>query len=68
MVTASYCDVWGSGNANYQNFTPDASCISADPLFVNPAAGDFHLGTGSPCIAPASDGGDMGYRYDTSAL
>jgi len=68
VVTAYYCNAWGNGNANYSNFTPDASCISANPLFVNPAAGDFHLGSGSPSIGTASDSGDMGYRYSASAL
>ena len=34
--------------------------ISADPLF-NP---DYTLGTGSPCLGAASDGGDMGRLFD----
>ena len=41
-VTVNYCDVNG-GFAGTGNF-------DKNPLFVNPAAGDFHLNTGSPCI------------------
>jgi len=62
--TITYCDVQGgwSGQGN----------ISADPLFVDPGAGDFHLQWGSPCIdtgdpnsAPDPDGtrADMGAFY-----
>jgi len=38
----TYCDIrWGySGEGN----------IDTDPLFVNPAGGDYHLQPGSPCI------------------
>lgn len=28
----------------------DANSIGADPILVNPAAGDLHLGAGSPCV------------------
>ena len=40
--TLNYCDVQG-GYAGGGN-------IDADPLFVDPGNGDYHLGDGSPCI------------------
>ena len=63
----TYCDVWNNGT-NYYNCSAGTGCISADPKWVNPASGDFHLQAGSPCDNTASDGGDMGYRYSSSAL
>jgi len=41
-LSITYSDIQGgwSGEGN----------IDADPLFVNPSAGDFHLQAGSPCI------------------
>lgn len=40
-----YCDVGNSGGC-----TPGSNNISADPLFVNSAGGDYHLTLSSPCI------------------
>jgi uncharacterized repeat protein (TIGR01451 family) len=43
-------DVWGNSVANYSKLSPGTNDISADPLFVNPSSGDYHLQEGSPCI------------------
>ena len=45
------------GTLNYCLTSPTAGVggITGDPLFVNSAAGDFHLQPGSPCINAGSD-------------
>ncbi len=55
--TISYTTIEG-GLAGFSGpFTPGAGILAADPLFVNPAAGDLHLGPGSPC----RDAGDPAF-------
>lgn len=49
IISISYNDVWGNG-VYYDGVSPGPGDISADPLFVNPAAGDYHLQDCSPCI------------------
>ncbi len=62
--TISYNDVWGNGT-NYYGVSPGPGDISADPLFVDPAAGDYRLQAGSPAIdagtndAPGLPGADF---------
>jgi len=61
MVT--YCDVRGGW--------PGEGNIDADPLFVDPEAGDFHLQWGSPCIDtgdPDSPPDPDGTRVDMGAF
>lgn len=50
----TYNNVWNNPGGNYSRCSPGTGCISADPWFVNPAADDFRLQPGSPCI----DAGD----------
>jgi hypothetical protein len=56
--TIKNCNVYSSSGLAYggicANQTGINGNISADPLFVNPAAGDYHLRPGSPAI----DAGD----------
>jgi len=45
----TYCDVQGGYSG--------ATNIDADPLFVDPGAGDYHLRPGSPCIDAGTNEG-----------
>jgi len=56
-ITIDHNDVWDNGWANYFNVTPGAGDISADPLFVDVANGDYHLQVGSPCIDKGTSAG-----------
>jgi hypothetical protein len=50
VITIDHNDVWDNGWANYVNVIAGTGDISADPLFVDVANGDYHLQAGSPCI------------------
>lgn len=41
----------GGGGANLLNLTANSTESTSDPLFTNPASGDFSLQTGSPALA-----------------
>jgi uncharacterized repeat protein (TIGR01451 family) len=47
--TVEYNDVWDSSVAHYAGVSGNPGHISCDPLFVNAAAGDYHLSVGS-CV------------------
>jgi len=85
-VDMANCIVWANGEnaflndgsgtlavaySDVQEITPGDGNINADPLFVNAAAGDFHLMAGSPCIDagdPASPLDPDGTRADMGAF
>jgi hypothetical protein len=54
-LTVTHNDVFANAAFNYQNLDPGSDDISADPRFVNPAAGDYRLGHDSPAVDAGSD-------------
>jgi len=66
----AYNDVWNSTGAAYDGCSAGVGSISADPVFADTAAYDYHLGVHSPAIDtgnpsyddPDGSPGDMG-RY-----
>jgi hypothetical protein len=75
LVPRGYNNLFNNGAGGTRNFDcrhcPGTGSISADPLFVNLLAGDFHLQAGSPSIdtgAPESQFNDVdGTRNDMGA-
>lgn len=68
-----------TGNVSFGSIAPrladwrtitsaDAHSVEQDPLFVDPAAGDFRLATLSPARGRASDGSDLGFRAGATPL
>jgi len=55
----AYNDVYGNAGGDYFGCSPGPGSISADPMFVNPAGGDYRLQLGSSCI----DAGDPDPNY-----
>lgn len=50
----TYSDIGGSG------IVPGSGNINSDPLFTDPANGDFTLQSGSPCVGAGESGVNMG--------
>jgi len=73
----SYNDVFGNSKGNYYEgywgpptpFTPSPGTgeISTDPLFMDPAVGDYRLSENSPCIGAGEGGTNMGASFSICA-
>ena len=53
-------NVWNNEGGDYEGCSGGVGAISANPLFVDEAVGDYHLQLGSPCI----DTGDPNPQYN----
>lgn len=65
-LSTDYNDVWGN-RWNYCSLAnpPNGSHnISADPLFVNPSQGDYHIRLGSPAIDAGTNAGTPTHDKD----
>jgi hypothetical protein len=70
IPTLTYNVVWNNSDGDYDGCAPGVGSLSADPIFLNPAGGDYHLGLHSPAIDsgipgavfedPDGSRGDMG--------
>jgi len=56
----TYSDFWNNSGGNFYQCSAGTGCIYADPLFVDPLNGDYHLTENSPCI----DAGDPSSPLD----
>ncbi len=61
VFSGNSCDIYGSPSVTHSCYADSTGGemdgnISADPLFFNPAEGDFRLRYGSPCV-------DAGHEY-----
>jgi hypothetical protein len=66
-ITIAYTDIWGGQTTIYDPCDVviwAVGNIDADPQFINPVSGDYHLLPGSPCI----DAGDPNYPYDPNEI
>ena len=48
-ITSSHNNVWNNG-IDYKGCSPGEGDISSDPLFIDPASGNYYLKANSPCI------------------
>jgi parallel beta-helix repeat protein len=72
IQTVDYNDVWNNGESGEEDYcdygggapVPGPGSISADPQFVDAAAGDYHLAWGSPAMNAGTNAGAPAYDKD----
>jgi hypothetical protein len=67
LVSGATLDLTSSDIGGESVF-PGTGNLNADPLFANPAAGDYRLGAGSPCLGAAPNGADLGVTLPVGGI
>ncbi|MEJ2721767.1 MAG: right-handed parallel beta-helix repeat-containing protein, partial [bacterium] len=60
LPTLTYNLVWNNSGGGYAGCAPGEGSLTGDPIFLDPASGDYHLGLNSPAI----DSGRPGTAFE----
>jgi len=63
----SHNALWANTPADYYGIGPGTGDVTADPLFADPGAEDFHLAPTSPCIDAGTDADGTSHDFDNQA-
>ena len=63
----AYNDVWQNEGGNYTGVSSGTNDLHEDPRFVDPAGGDFHLRTDSPCVHQGDPGTGLTLDFEGDA-
>ncbi len=63
-IDVGFSNVWNNASGAYYGTSCTGGCISANPLFVDPVGGDYHLQGSSLCVDAGTDQGAPDHDLD----